>query len=339
MPKLKYILHILCGVRYKKIKECLDRSHEISGKNRFLMFFDMGWCALRYGAGYYDYMMFGFFDRTAKERDTYLTRLRNKKLINHLNDDAYSHCIDNKNDFNALFSEYLHRGFLDGRSATFEDFELFMSGKDACFAKPEEGDSGRGVEKLYKRDFESPKAMFDYIKSKGGCAIEQCIEQHPEMSRLYPHSVNCVRIVTDLVGDEVHIAYVVLKTGNNGAVCDNSGRGGLICAVDKETGIVTGIATDDLIAHHYEIHPYTGVKFDGFQIPFYQEAISICKEAAHMVPQIRHIGWDVAITPDGPVIVEGNDYPGIDLCQLYWNTPGREGLMPFYRKILPDFRF
>ena len=47
--KLKYLLHVLSGVRFEKIKECLDRSHEISGKSKFLMLFDMGWCALRYG--------------------------------------------------------------------------------------------------------------------------------------------------------------------------------------------------------------------------------------------------------------------------------------------------
>ena len=339
MLKLKYIIHILSGVRFNKIKECLDRSHEISGKNRFWMVFDMGWCALRYGAGYYDYMMYGFFDRTARERDTYLTRLRNKKLISYLNEDEYNHCTNNKNDFNILFKEYLHRDVLDGRNATFEEFEIFMSDKDACFAKPEEGSSGHGVEKLYKKDFESLKAMFNYIQSKGNCAIEQCVEQHTTMSRLYPHSVNCMRIVTDLAGDEVHIAYVVLKTGNNGSVCDNSGQGGLICAVDKEKGIVTGIASDDCIAHYYVKHPYTGVTFDGFQIPLFKEAIAMCKEAAHVVPQIRHIGWDVAITLTGPVLIEGNSFPGTDLCQLYWNTPGRKGLMPFYRRILPELKF
>ena len=337
--KLKYLLHVLSGVRFEKIKECLDRSHEISGKSKFLMLFDMGWCALRYGAGYYDYMMYGFFDRTAKERDTYLTRMRNKKLISYMNDDRYSLYIDNKNEFDKLFAKYLRREFLDGRSCTLEEFEAFMADKDACFAKPEEGDSGRGVEKLNKADFATLSHMFDYIRSKGNCAIEQCVVQHPDMSVLYPHAVNCMRIVTDQVDGEVHVAYVVLKSGNNGAVCDNSGQGGLICAVNKETGVVTSIATDDLIAHSYEKHPYTGVEFIGFQIPLFREAIAMCKEAAMVVPQIRHIGWDVAITPDGPVFIEGNNYPGTDLCQLYYNTPGRQGLMPFYRQLLPDLKF
>jgi hypothetical protein len=339
MPRLKYVLHVLSGVRFRKVGECVARSHEISGKPGALILIDMAWCAARYGAGYYDYMMYGFFDRTAKERDTYLTRMRNKKLISYLNDDTYSHLIDNKNDFNTLFSKYLRRRVLDGRTCTPEEFEAFMADKDACFAKPDEGNSGKGVEKLKKADFANLSEMYDYIKSKGNCAIEECVVQHPEMSRLYPCAVNCMRIVTDLVDGQTHIAYVVLKSGNGGAVCDNSGQGGLICAVDKKTGVVTSIATDDLIAHHYEKHPYTGVEFKGFQIPLFQEAVAMCKEAAHVVPQIRHVGWDVAITPDGPVFIEGNNYPGTDLCQLYWNTPERQGLMPFYRKLLPGLKF
>ena len=339
MIKLKYLLHILSGIRFGKIQKCLNRAHEISGKNRFFMLFDMAWCAMRYGAGYYDYMMYGFFDRTAKERDSYLTRLRNKKLISYMNDDDFSLYIDNKNEFNKLFSPYLRRSYLDGRSCTLEEFKIFMADKDACFAKPQEGDSGRGVEKLRKADFDSLSAMFDYICAKGSCAIEECVVQHSEMNSLYPHAVNCMRIVTDRIGDEVHVAYVVLKCGNNGAVCDNSGQGGLICAVDKETGVVTSIATDDLIAHSYEKHPYTGVDFVGFRIPMFRQAVAMCREAAMIVPQIRHIGWDVAITPEGPVFIEGNNYPGTDLCQLYYNTPGRRGLMPFYRQILPELKF
>ena len=34
-----------------------------------------------------------------------------------------------------------------------------------------------------------------------------------------------------------------------------------------------------------------------------------------MEKRLRYVGWDVAITPDGPVLVEGNDLPGYDMCQ------------------------
>ena len=46
------------------------------------------------------------------------------------------------------------------------------------------------------------------------------------------------------------------------------------------------------------------------------------------------MGWDVAITPNGPAIIEGNDFPGTDLCQLYPHYPEKHGLWPYYKELL-----
>jgi hypothetical protein len=50
-----------------------------------------------------------------------------------------------------------------------------------------------------------------------------------------------------------------------------------------------------------------------------------------VVPQVGFIGWDVCLTPDGPVIVEGNDYPGHDLYQLPEHTHDKMGIWPKYQ--------
>ena len=55
---------------------------------------------------------------------------------------------------------------------------------------------------------------------------------------------------------------------------------------------------------------------------------------AHEIPQVAHVGWDMAITPTGPAIIEGNDFPGTDLCQLAPFYPEKEGLWPYYKKLL-----
>ena len=46
------------------------------------------------------------------------------------------------------------------------------------------------------------------------------------------------------------------------------------------------------------------------------------------------IGWDIAITPTGPAIIEGNEYPGTDLCQVAPHYPEKVGLWPYYKEIL-----
>ena len=333
MPSIKYIARVLSGVRFKKLDHIMEIVKEKSGQNKVHTFFDILWCAARYGAGYYDYLMFGFYDMNGRERDTYLTRVRNKKVQEIMNDIAYSDEFDDKLRFNENFAEFLGRKTLNGETATVADLTAFLDGQEAIFAKINHGDCGRGVEKLYVKDFESPAAMLDYIQQNKLVVLEQVLRQHEDMARLHPSSVNTMRILTDLVDDTVHIAYITVKMGRGGGVCDNSGQGGVLCRVDIESGKICSPATDDYF-NVYDKHPDTGIVFQGYQLPMVDEAIALAKKAARKVPQIGHVGWDVAITPDGPAIIEGNDFPGTDLCQLYPHYPEKHGLWPYYKELL-----
>lgn len=333
MPSIRYVTRVLSGVRMKKMQYVMDVVKEKSGQSKIRSFFDILWCAARYGAGYYDYVMFGFYNMNGRQRDTYLTRMRNKKVLELMNDPAYSDEFDDKLRFNQRFAAFLGRKTLNGETATVEELAEFLDGQEAIFAKINWGDCGRGVEKLYVRDFDGPGAMLDYIRQNKLVVLEQVLPQHPDMARLHPSSVNCLRIVTDLAEDTVHIAYVVVKMGRGGGVCDNSGQGGILCRVDMDTGKICSVATDDYF-HIFSTHPDTGVVLEGYQIPLFQEALELARQAARMVPQIRHVGWDMAITPNGPAIIEGNDFPGTDLCQLAPHYPEKQGLWPYYKKIL-----
>ena len=333
MPSIKYIARVLSGVRFKKLNHIMEIVREKSGQNKVHTFFDILWCAARYGAGYYDYLMFGFYDMNGRERDTYLTRVRNKKVQEIMNDIAYSDEFDDKLRFNENFAEFLGRKTLNGETATVADLTDFLDGQEAIFAKINHSDCGRGVEKLYVKDFESPAAMLDYIQQNKLVVLEQVLKQHEDMARLHPASVNTMRILTDLVDDTVHIAYITVKMGRGGGVCDNSGQGGVLCRVDIESGRICSPATDDYF-NVYDKHPDTGIVFQGYQLPMVDEAIELAKKAARKVPQVGHVGWDVAITPNGPAIIEGNDFPGTDLCQLAPFYPEKRGLWPYYKELL-----
>ena len=333
MANLRYITRVISGVRFDKLNNVLGKIKEKSGQSKIYSFFDILVCAAKYGAGYYDYLMFGFYNMNGKQRDTYLTRVRNKKVIDLMNDPAYGDEFDDKLRFNENFAEFLGRKTLNGETATVADLTAFLDGQEAIFAKINHGDCGRGVEKLYVKDFESPAAMLDYIQQNKLVVLEQVLKQHEDMARLHPASVNTMRILTDLVDDTVHIAYITVKMGRGGGVCDNSGQGGVLCRVDIESGRICSPATDDYF-NVYDKHPDTGIVFQGYQLPMVDEAIALAKKAARKVPQVGHVGWDVAITPDGPAIIEGNDFPGTDLCQLYPHYPEKRGLWPYYKELL-----
>ena len=68
-------------------------------------------------------------------------------------------------------------------------------------------------------------------------------------------------------------------------------------------------------------------------MPFWKEVLDLCSRAARIIPNLRSVGWDVALTPDGPVIVEGN--PDWDLPMVQVHTDGL--LQPDVRRQLASF--
>ena len=338
MAKLGYVFRILKGAKLKKYMDVVDAVHEKTGRSKAYLFCDIINCAVRYGAGYNDYNIFAFYDMNHAQRKTYVTRMKNKKIISYLNDPAYSDIFDQKNLFDKRFREFIRRGFIDLAEADLDSFKAFIEGKESVFAKPNDSESGKGIEKLDVADFASPEEMFAYVKdpAKNFGVLEELIVQHEDMARLYPLAVNTIRIVT-VVDDnkkDVHCAYATVKMGNEGKFVDNMENSGLACPIDQETGEICGVAhTSKLI--NYDVHPYSGVKLLGYKIPYAKEAIEMCKRAALVVPEMRYIGWDVCIMPDGPAIVEGNNYAGYDFSQLPEHRPDKIGDLPFFQQFVP----
>ncbi|MBQ9167024.1 MAG: carboxylate--amine ligase [Oscillospiraceae bacterium] len=339
MKQLRYICRVLFGASFKKLFQVINRVHEKCGQNKIYTFFDILNCAVRYGAGYYDYLIFAFYDMNAKQRATYMTRVRNKRLIEKLNDFNYTHIFTHKNEFNKRFTRYLGRDFRDVADINQDDFISFMTGKDVIFAKPNVGESGKGIERLKTCDFSNLEEMYAYVKDPAHNfgVIEEQLVQHPDLNVLYPLAINSYRIVTLVQDGVAHCVYAVSKSGNEGKFVDNMENSGLCCPIDQETGKIAGCAhTSALI--NYDVHPYTGVTLMGFQLPFVKEAVELAKEAAMEVPEIRYVGWDVCVTPDGPAIIEGNVYPGYDFWQLPEHTPDKIGLYPTYQKLVPGYK-
>jgi len=339
MASIVYVCHVLRGASLKKLSNVIDRAHEKSGKSKTALFFDIVDCAVKYGAGYYDYLIFAFYDMTPTQRATYVTRMKNKKIVRALNNESYAHIFDNKNQFDKRFRKYLHRDFLDLGETTPESFRTFMKDKQVVFGKPNCAECGHGIEKLKTADFSDLDAMFAYVMNpaKNFGVLEEMIVQHEDMAKLYPLAVNTIRIVTVADGDKAYCAYASCKMGNEGKFVDNMENSGLACPIDQKTGCLIGPAhTSKLI--NFDEHPYTGVKLAGYHIPYVNEAIALCEKAALEVPQMRYIGWDVAICQDGPAIIEGNNYPGYDFFQLPEHTPDKIGLIPFFQRFIPGLK-
>ncbi len=122
----------------------------------------------------------------------------------------------------------------------------------------------------------------------------------------------------------------MFKIGNGG-VTDNFSSGSMYTFVDdKGKIIVPAIDQDDKT---YLNHPITNKEILGFIVPYYDEACQMVKETAKIIPQVKYIGWDVAITPNGPAIIEGNCFPGIFQIKPSFGLK-KEGLIPKYQKVM-----
>ena len=318
----------------RRVWECAGEARAICGKPRAALFRDMLRCAARYGAGPTDYMMFRFYECNDSERATYLTRVSSAAFVKRVNDRAYSPIFNDKNTFFEKFGDLMGRTTFDLTQGDPETFRAFMSGKDCLMAKPVDADCGRGIEKLYVKDFANLDALWAYLKdpAKPFGIAEEVLQQHPDMAKLHPASVNCVRVATFVKDDgEPVVIYAAMKAGSGGAPCDNTGRGGVTCLLDIDTGRTISNGHSEEMEEFIH-HPTTGITLKGFQIPMAAECKALALKAATRYPGFRYVGWDICITPDGPVIIEGNDYPGYDLAQM----PDKDAPHP-WQGLIPRF--
>lgn len=144
--------------------------------------------------------------------------------------------------------------------------------------------------------------------------IERRLRSHPELARLSPETLCTVRLVTLRDREPKIPAHVVaaeykIQTGSTGA--DNVALGALPVGVDAETGVLgTGVHIDSdtgvAFLQRVEVVPSSGQRFTGTQIPLWADTLALATRAADSFPYARAVGWDIAVTPEGPRIVEGN---------------------------------
>lgn len=324
--KIGYALKRVFKMDMGRVFKDVSRVSAKSSKNRVLIFFDMIGCAMKYGAGPLDYELFEFYNLKAAKRKTFVTRGVNNALVKKYNSKEYWHIFDNKNEFNETFSEYIARDWLYTKELEEKDFVSFLTEKSEFIYKPIDGTCGKGVEKI---DLNNPPSenMFEYIKSKPVGIIEEIVKQNSEMSRIYPLSLNTIRVVTICKDGVVYPLSAFWRIGNSGRFVDNINSGGMAAMIDIKTGEIVSEAADK-DDNKYTVHPYTNEQILGFKIPMWDKVIETVSNAAAKLPQIGYVGWDVAISQNSIQLIEGNCFPGHDILQLPTYTKNNTGFKP-----------
>lgn len=292
-------------------------------------FVDCLWSYIRYGCVLNHYLYGKFYNLPYSERKKAFTYRNWCRILPEANNSSEIHFLKNKADFNTLFSDFIHRDWLSCKDLNLDKFTTFIKEHKEIVIKPIDGLEGDGISlRTFKNDEEIREA-YDRLKGRG-YLIEEKIIQHPDMV-FGNKSVNTIRVYTiyNNVKDEVGILKTVVRAGIGDSIVDNSHSGGCAYEIDKKTG--------KIVSHSYcangletEIHPKTNIRMIGRMIPFWPEVLKLCQEAALRVKDCRFIGWDVAITENGPLLIEGNHTPDLDMVEFV----GSHGYLPTIKKML-----
>lgn len=332
MGKLSYFMRRVRRMDYAAMLKTAQMLHKKTGKPTAWLLQDMLRCALTYNAGYVDYKIAEMYRLTPAQRRTQITRGISNSIVARMNDKAYWHHFDNKTEFNTLFADHIKRGWLNFEKATPEEFAAFLQNRGPIICKPIDGSSGQGVMKVEPGEFADPAALYARLKAAGTGIVEDCVVQHPALAALCPLSVNTLRIAT-LLGDKKQgVVYAYIRIGN-GKVMDNVDCGGMAAPIDLQTGKIAAVGANKS-GEAFEFHPMTGARIPGTQIPYWQEAVTMCLAAMQVIPQVRFVAWDVAITPDGPVFIEGNSFPSHAIPQFAAHFPDGIGILPRFEEFI-----
>jgi hypothetical protein len=190
------------------------------------------------------------------------------------------------------------------------------------FCKSLSGECGEGVFKIditgngfFVNNELSTIEQFK-VHLNGKYFLQETIYQHEKMSQLYPHSINTLRLQTVFNDKKPECFYKILRIGAKGNFVDNWAKGGLIVKIDSDTG---NLADKGLFKPGYGqfavVHPDTNVKLADFNVPYFNEAVEMVEKLHEYFYGVHTIGWDIAITPEGPCVIEGNDNWEITLLQ------------------------
>src|SRR5690606_6840431 len=91
----------------------------------------------------------------------------------------------------------------------------------------------------------------------------------------------------------------------------------LAAPVDLATGVLGEMTGDkpEMAFDWYADHPITGARVLGRELPHWAEIQRIALAAHDLCPDRLLIGWDIAVTPEGAVMLEGNSYADVDFPQ------------------------
>lgn len=305
---------------FSRLKASTQRLCGQYGCSPWSIYFDFFWSRLIYGVTPNEYIGWEFYAKNRRERNTYYTARHFHRYERILNSPDYYDTFWDKPKFLSCFSSFVKREWLNAAESSEDDILGFLKRHPDAIVKPTNQSSGKGI-----HHYEGESAS---MLKKANALLEERIIQINEMAIPNPSSVNSIRVYTILDREGIpHILSACMRVGGYGSTTDNFHSGGVAYPIDLQYGTIAK-AGGDMNGIRHLFHPGTGARMIGFQVPEWSELVDYITRVATHIPEARMIAWDVAITPDGFDLIEGNynGDPGI------LQTPMQKGLLRQIKK-------
>ena len=231
---------------------------------------------------------------------------------------------------------------------------LKTKGVQSCVIKTTESSHGDNVWVIksigYQDDdaimtrFDGEELTLSSVLGEEALIFESVVRQTDQFSAFNASSVNTVRFMTALYPDgSAKVIATFIKIGRAGRCVDNAGGGGNVdVCVDVETGEIRYAIQFDGWHNVKDIdcHPDNGNLLNGVVIENWESVKAEVIRFQQAFPYCKVAGWDIAITDDGPVVIEINDFwdrTGQFFIRKGWRNEIRECYLA-WKKLGKDYR-
>jgi len=324
----------------EKLKRAMPRLSQIkreSGKGNLEIIKDYYSLYRSIDISFFEYFNFGFEKQSQLFRNTFLSAKNKRKYLEILNPRKYYIIARNKYlahlflesagiPMPDLFCYYDPVSKTENNTTAYNHDSVLRILKEknvkACIIKTTETSHGEGVVLIKRIEYENSGCQLysfngqvielSRMLKNDPLIFERIIEQTEQFTKFNFSSVNTIRFMTILLPDgESKIIAAFLKTGRKGAFVDNAGNGGNIdAAIDIETGEIHSAIQFNGWRKISPItnHPDTEAQLNGVTIENWPEIKNRVLRFQQAMPFLKAIGWDIAITDKGPVVIEINDF-------------------------------
>jgi hypothetical protein len=159
------------------------------------------------------------------------------------------------------------------------------------------------------------------LAKKRAILVQPCLKNHPKMADFSQIGLCTVRVVTYRLPDsqpEILLSSLRMPVGK--IEVDNFAAGGIAAGISNE-GKLTVAVGKDIRKGTFVFHPDTQAPIAGAELPHWRDIFDLAISAHKVFGEPYFIGWDIALTAEGAILVEGNTTWCVDLLQMSHDRP------------------